>query len=740
MELTSSLPLRDIPDKELEETLQAHRRWLESSGKEGRQADLSQTNLKGRYLSEANLFNANLLGSDFTGANLTHIRLEEANLASAILIQASLYQANLIRSNLVGSDLAKAVLSGANCQDADLAGANLQQANLSTSDLSGVHLRDANLEGADLTEAKLHDAQLLRTNLRNADLQDADLATAKCLMSSQLAGSNVSGAKLPESIGKFEGLGQVKQLSESAKKLFISILLGCVYCWLTIAATTDARLLTNSSSSPLPIIQTPIPIAGFYGVMPFILLALFVYFHLYLQRLWRELSGLPAVFPDGKPLHEKAHPWLLNSLVCAHVEKLKDNRPALSRLETGLSILLAWWVVPLTNMLFWLRSLQRHDWVLTSLQLIWTVSSIVIAVMFYRLTRETLSGIKPAAIHFKLNWANATAYKEVVRRFGKTVGIGAISSLLLLVISDGAINAKWVLRDLSDVVSLFKIVPIDRKDFHRVYIPNLLPLIGARAIADLREQEVSTKPSNLLVRDDQELLRIVRGAQLRRADLRLANAERAFLVNADLRNASLQGAYFIEANLHGADLSGSVLLKGDLFRANLQDARLVGANLREANMTIANLKGANLSGSNLQEAQLSSANMEGAILTDSKMQGADLTGAKLQGANLIGVLLNGAVLFAADLENAELVGADLRGADLAGANMRGTDLQDALIEGARMSRKISEMEGFVKVQLEGANLRLVKGLTQEQINQTCVDKKTRLPPNLKRPKPCQYHK
>jgi hypothetical protein len=47
---------------------------------------------------------------------------------------------------------------------------------------------------------------------------------------------------------------------------------------------------------------------------PLILLGVYFYLHLYLQRLWRDLSTLPAVFPDGEALDEKAYPWLLNGL------------------------------------------------------------------------------------------------------------------------------------------------------------------------------------------------------------------------------------------------------------------------------------------------------------------------------------------------------------------------------------------------------------------------------------------
>ena len=76
-------------------------------------------------------------------------------------------------------------------------------------------------------------------------------------------------------------------------------------------------------------------------------------------------------------------------------------------------------------------------------------------------------------------------------------------------------------------------------------------------------------------------------AELREADLRLAN-----LGEADLRWANLRGADLRGANLRGADLRGADLRWADLSGANLRGANLRGANLRGANLRGANLGGA----------------------------------------------------------------------------------------------------------------------------------------------------
>ena len=209
-----------------------------------------------------------------------------------------------------GAKLANADLSGADLRNVSLTDADLTGANLEHADLTG-----ANLEHADLADANLQGALLLRSKLRAANFENADLSRAVGLLPAQLAGVNLAGARLPEKFGDFDGLRVVEEESKNARALFFSTLLSCVYGWLTIAGTSDVLLLTNSASSPLPIIGASIPIVSFYVVGPLILLLLYIYLHLHLQRLWERLADLPAVFPDGRSLGKRAYPWLLTGLV-----------------------------------------------------------------------------------------------------------------------------------------------------------------------------------------------------------------------------------------------------------------------------------------------------------------------------------------------------------------------------------------------------------------------------------------
>ena len=72
----------------------------------------------------------------------------------------------------------------------------------------------------------------------------------------------------------------------------------------------------------------------------------------------------------------------------------------------------------------------------------------------------------------------------------------------------------------------------------------------------------------------------------------------------DLRGADLWGADLREANLQGADLQEANLREANLQGANLRETNLWGVDLKEANLREANLQETNLWGANLREADL----------------------------------------------------------------------------------------------------------------------------------------
>ena len=68
--------LRKISPEELKVILAEHKKWLDSGGKEGKQANLSGTDLRKTNLSGADLAKANLSGAKLRGATFNNTKDE----------------------------------------------------------------------------------------------------------------------------------------------------------------------------------------------------------------------------------------------------------------------------------------------------------------------------------------------------------------------------------------------------------------------------------------------------------------------------------------------------------------------------------------------------------------------------------------------------------------------------------------------------------------------------------------
>lgn len=464
-----------------------------------------------------------------------------------------------------------------------------------------VDLRGEDLGGRDLSGVDLRGRDLGGASFRGANLSNADLRDTRGLLTEQFAGANLTSAKLPEQLAKqFENMQNVKDISESARKLFLAVLGACLYCWLTIATTTDVNLITNRNSSVLPIIQTSIPIVGFYIVGPILVLCIYFYFHFYLQKLWEELGSFPAVFPDGKPLHTKVDPWLLNDLVRSHLPTLNPDSPFLSYLQLGISVMLAWLVVPITMVLFWGRYLRRHEPIGTTLHVALLAVSLVAAISLYQLAVATLRGAPRMPFTWNKALTNLRGYRTAYWGVAAAVLFGLVS--LDAIHADSPYSYTWVTRAM---------------DF-----------IGDPTFPILTDADVSQKKPNWSSKNEKDKDSVI-GAQLYRANLRHASADEAFLADAKLLYADLTGASLTDADLTDADLRGADLTRAHMTGAHLNDADLFGAHLNDADLDLTDLNGANL-----YDADLTGAGLIGANLTGAHLNFADLTGATLNGANL----------------------------------------------------------------------------------------------------------
>ena len=372
--------------------------------------------------------------------------------------------------------------------------------------------------------------------------------------------------------------GQVMDfLAQSVRKQktnrhFVASLLVCLYAclcsWMVIAATDDLSLATNILT--LPVIGTQGAAGLIYTAAPLVLIGLQVWFLFHLQRLLGILTAQPRPQSGESPL-------------AARLEALGFQA-------------LAWVTVPAVMAGFWLRYLLRRDAPVTGLQVLLLTLSILLAVLCSRFPRSDV----PAG-----------------RRPGRRAG--AVCALLVA-LALGALS-----------VGAFQGVPEPRPGRRldlRALIPWAFHQLGYDLFFDLREQRVSRLPPNyweILAASD--IRRAVKGAFLKKADLRYADMYQAFVAKANLRNAELRGARLREGDFRAADLRGANLAGGDLRQADFR-----ATDFREALLTAVDFRDADLQG-----AQLGLADLKGANFDDTRLAGADLRCADLRGARELAV-------------------------------------------------------------------------------------------------------
>lgn len=170
----------------------------------------------------------------------------------------------------------------------------------------------------------------------------------------------------------------------------------------------------------------------------------------------------------------------------------------------------------------------------------------------------------------------------------------------------------------------------------------------------------------------------------------------------------------------------SVLKGANLRFANLDKARLYGSHLDGVNLFKAQLNGARLSFAHLNNANLFYAHLNGAELDSAYMNDADLCGAQLNNADMLGTQLKNALLINAHLENASLAGAHLTGADMRGAYLNGVFLRGANLDGANLRSANLKDADLRSANLTGADLRFAN-LQNVNFEEAKFDKQTWLP-------------
>jgi len=398
--------------------------------------------------------------------------------------------------------------------------------------------------------------------------READLQVALDWQRQQQPNAEWAGRYHPEFELAVEFLKQSVNKQKTNRSFVVSLLVCvylCIYSWLTIKATDDVSLATNSAS--LPIIGTRMPADQVYLVLPLLLCSVYAYFLFHLQRLLLMLAHQPAKFQGGRSL--------------------------MDRLEQLGMYALAWFTVPVTLVGLWMCYLPRRDGTVTGLHIFLITLVFGLLLLFHR------------SVSQGKNDGSRTLWQCV-----KPAGAAGVLSIALVVgsLSFGAFHGIPA-RQLAL-----------SKD-PRAVVPWIFDKFGYDLFFDFKGASVSRLPDNYwCIASESDRLKSVRGAPLKKADLRYADVSAAFLVNANLRNADLRGARMRKSDFRMADLRG----------ANLQDADLRQSHFRGADFREASLAGVNFAGTDLEEAKLGFADLKKSDFKDANLKGADLRCADLR--------------------------------------------------------------------------------------------------------------
>lgn len=592
----------------------------------------------------------------------------------------------------------KADLCGVNLAKADLTGVNLEGAFLQRANLSGADLSMANLRGASLVQANLRNSNLLGTELRGANLMGANLYGAEGVWVGRLGGTNLFDAVLPESIASFDTTKAIADATKFARMFYFLILGLSLACIALIGTTTDVRLIADASAIPLPRFGRFLSMTSFYMGAPLLLFVLYLRFHFLLLRLWGSMSGLPAVFKDGQTL-EKDGPWYLMGLVRRHFRWMREGRSPFWVLETVVATALAYWFVPGTLFLFWLRYLVRQDFRGTLLHAFLLTLAVAAATCVPTIVARVLQPGDPLRHKTKNLW----------RVSFTTARVALLTGCAMVIFSLGVNHG---------LPSDSSMEPEHSKGSLLRWVSEAMQSIGYRPYAELTEAMLSGPPPRGNWSD--EALPSVPGAKLNEMNLRFARAYKAYLVNAKLWRANLEGAYLSEGDLRGSNLREAVLKDAVLDRVQASKIVAVSADATRANFTGADLRGGDFSFATLLDARLPNSRLAGATLYAVNLRNAQMLRADLSRADMRDTRMEHAVLSFANLELTDFSSAKLGDVNATGAQFKGTilmdaDLRKADLRGAFFGGAIFRETQVAGAAVAGADFRGALGLTAEQV-------------------------
>jgi hypothetical protein len=170
-------------------------------------------------------------------------------------------------------------------------------------------------------------------------------------------------------------IANIAEVSKNARSIYLLFVGLLAYGALTVASTSDRRIILNEPAR-LPVINLEVSLDGFFILTPILSIFMFVYFQLYLHKLKRLFNDLRTQF---RPIKEEReiYPWMLNfaselgSGFVAHTQ----------RFIVAFSL---WWSLPTVLMLLALWYLKKHHPLLSGTVGIMPLVGTLLVLAFWR--------------------------------------------------------------------------------------------------------------------------------------------------------------------------------------------------------------------------------------------------------------------------------------------------------------------------------------------------------------------
>ncbi|MFL4471427.1 pentapeptide repeat-containing protein [Tateyamaria armeniaca] len=196
--------------------------------------------------------------------------------------------------------------------------------------------------------------------------------------------------------GPSSDIDRINALIQNARTTWFALLAALVFVGVTLLSVEPIDFYGVGRATDLPLVGVTVPTSLFFYAAPVLTVAIYGYFHLYLIRLWDELSIAPARI-NGRRLGTAIAPWLIaDSALFLRRLWRNDYSTEPRSLEVPSvfwNIMFAWAAGPIVLSYLWLKSLPARDLWMSGIAAAMIVFSLIFfmgsaAMLFLRMRDE----------------------------------------------------------------------------------------------------------------------------------------------------------------------------------------------------------------------------------------------------------------------------------------------------------------------------------------------------------------